>query len=316
MIIMHFWIKLFGIGPFSVRATPILFNSFTAIFLYFTGRKFFSVWSGVIAAGLFLFSTYHFYFGADTRAYSMLSFATAASLYYFLSTIRNPNSKRYLIALIIANVILVYSHYFGWFIICMQFISSFLYLKDRNIFKKIWIALIITGILYAPMFAVLIKQFLISSRGTWVQPPASSEYKGQLIWFMNSPIVLRVVLYIISIGFIVALISRVRINSWRELLITLIWWIVPFSFMFFISSKIPMFIDRYILFNSIGFYLFIGAFVNFLYAKTKILLPVVSILLIGTMGLKMYTGDFALRKIKDSVNYLKSKEDSNRMILT
>ena len=97
---------------------------------------------------------------------------------------------------------------------------------------------------------------------------------------MNSRLGLNVVLIILGVGIIIALITKIRNDKWKELLLVLLWWIVPYSIMFFISSKIPMFIDRYILFNTIGFYLFIGAAIYFLYNKTKLLLPLVVILVL------------------------------------
>ncbi len=315
MAIMHFWIKLFGIGPYSVRAIPIFFNSLTVVFLYFTGKKFWGAWSGIIASGLFVFSTYHFYFGADTRAYSMLSCATAASLYYFFAISREPEKISYRLQLIVANLFLAYSHYFGWFVIGMQLISSLLYLRNKKIIRSIGIVIFSTVIFYIPMFIVLIKQFLISSKGTWVQPPNSSEYLNQIKWFLNSHIGYRAALFLFIAGILVAVISKIEIKKWRDVLVLFIWWGIPYSFMFFISAKIPMFTNRYILFNSIGFYMFIGGALSFLFKKTKILLPVASAVLLFAVCSKMYTGDFAVRKIKDSANYLKTKVDENSMVL-
>ncbi len=315
MAILHFWIKLFGIGPFAMRSVPILFNALTPVFLYLTGKKIFGFCPGIIASGLFIFSTYHFYFGADTRAYSMLSMATASSLYFFLCTIREPSKKMNIIFLITSNIILIYSHYFGWFVVGMQGLTSVLYLKNRKVFVKIWLGLIITAILYTPMFVVLVKQFLISRKGTWVQPPAKTEFMNQIRWFLNSYIGLRAVIYTLVVGIIVSIISKISIKNWKELLISLIWWLIPFSFMFLISSKIPMFTDRYILFNSIGFYVFIGAVTGILYSKTKYLLFLSSMVILTAVSLRMYTGDFALRKIKASAEFLKSRTKENCIVL-
>ncbi len=299
MAILHFWIKFFGIGPYSVRIVPIFFNALTTVFLFFTGKKFFGFWSGIIASGLFLFSTYHFFYGSDTRTYSMISCATAASLYYFLSTLKNPEKISNPAALLIANFFLVYGHYFGWFVIFMQFVLSFLYFKEKKAFKKVLAVIAGTVIIYIPMFKFLIKQFLRSSKGTWVTPPPSSGFINQLKSFMNSRLGLNVVLIILGVGIIIGLITKIRNDKWKELLLVLLWWIVPYSTMFFISSKIPMFIDRYILFNTIGFYLFIGAAIYFLYNKTKLLLPLVVILVLWLSFSKMKTEKFCSKGSKE-----------------
>ena len=186
MVLLHFWIKLFGIEAGSVRILPLIFNALTAVFIYLIGKKFYSLPTALLASGIFILSTYHFYFALETRAYSLLSLATAASLYYFQSLIAKPESIRYLIALVVWNFILVYSHYFGWFVVFVQFIAGLLYLKERLVFRKVFIAIIATALLFTPMAVVFIKQFFKSSQGTWVLPPSRFEYVHQLYWFFNT----------------------------------------------------------------------------------------------------------------------------------
>jgi mannosyltransferase len=315
MIILHFWIKIFGNGPFSVRAVPIFFNALTTVFLYFTGKKFFGIWSGIIASGLFIFSTYHFFFGSDTRAYSMLSCATAASLFYFLSTLKNPEKVSNLVALFIANFFLVYSHYFGWFIIFIQFISGILFLKDKKSIKRLLMVIIATAIIYIPMIKVLVTQFIASSKGTWLTPPDRYEFINQLKWFMNSGRGLNIALIIIGIGVIVALVSKIKFDKWRELFVILMWWIIPYSIMFFISEKIPMFTNRYILFNSIGFYLFISSLVVLLFSKVKPVLPVIALILLVVSFSKLEQNNFVIKKVKEATDYTQTKVTENSLIL-
>ncbi|MBN2820864.1 MAG: glycosyltransferase family 39 protein [Bacteroidales bacterium] len=316
MFILHFWIQLFGNGPFAVRVLPIFFNALTTVFLYFTGKKFFGIWSGIIASGLFLFSTYHFFFGGDTRAYSMLSCAAAASLYFFLSTLKNPDKKINTIALIISNLFLVYSHYFGLFIIFVQFLTSFLFLKEKKGIRNLWIAFGITGLLYIPMAGIILKQFIASStKGTWLAPPAKTEFINQLKWFLNSENGFVWVIILIGIGIIVAIVTKVKPVKWKEIIVLFVWWIVPYSIMFFVSEKIPMFTNRYILFNTIGFYLFIGALINILYQKTKYLLPLISLGICAVSFNKMETQNFAVREIKKSTEYIHEKFTTESLIV-
>ena len=314
MLLLHFWIKLFGISAHSVRILPILFNALTVVSIYLIGKRFFNVLSGLTASGLFIFSTLHFFFGGDTRTYSMLSFATASSLYYLLSIHKDPENRKYLIGLIISNLILIYGHYFGLLVIFMQFLVSFIYLGNKKVFKQIFLGLILTGILYIPMFVVLVKQFFISKNGTWLSPPQPHEYIEQLGWFMNVRIGLNLVFYVLGVGIVVAIVSKIAKEQLRDVFILFIWWIIPYSLMFFISSKIPMFTNRYILFNSIGFYLFIAVSVSYFYQKIKFVGPLISIALVAVMYSNIFTGDFAPRKIKNTTDYINTQMNSNTTI--
>jgi hypothetical protein len=315
MLLLHFWIKLFGIDAYSVRLLPVLFNALTASFLYLIGKRFFSFWGGVTAATMFILSTYHFFFGGDTRTYSMLSFATATSLYYLLSLQQNPEKKRYLAGLIISNLVLVYGHYFGWFVIFIQFVVSFLYFSDKQFLKKTIVAIASTTVLYIPMFSVLIKQFLISKDSTWVTPPPSSEYIQQLKWFMNSGTGLKVLVFIVLAGVIFALFTKPKKEQIKGVFLLLIWWVVPYSLMFFVSYKIPMFTNRYILFNSIGFFLFVGVAINYLFQKIRVIGPLVSLGILFIMYSRMFTGDFAPRHVKETTDFIHSRTDSTTSII-
>jgi len=315
MLLLHFWIKLFGISASSIRFLPLFCNALTTVFMYFIGKKFFSLWSGILSSGIFILSTYHFYFGLEARTYSMLSMATAASLYFFISLIKEPNKTKYIPALIISNFFLIYSHYFGLLIVFVQLITSFMFLENKKIFKKIWIAIIITGILFLPMAIIVIKQFLISSKGTWVQPPSKSEYLNQIWWFLNSKIIFNITLFIFFIGIIYAILTCTAKKIPREFIIIFLWWFIPFTLMFFVSFKIPMFLNRYILFNTIGFYLSIAIIINMLYDRTPLYIVSGLYLYFMFTQLQINSKDFYYREVKNTVNDVKNKLTPNTIIL-
>ena len=315
MLILHFWIKLFGISAHSVRAVPIFFNALTAVFLYFAGKRFFNFWSGLTASLLFIFSTYHFFFGADTRTYSMLSMATAGSLYFLLALQQNPEKRINLAGLILSNIVLVYGHYFGWFVIFIQFAVTFFYTGNRPFLKKSLLATATTAVLYLPMFSVLFKQFIISKDATWVTPPPASEFIQQLKWFINSGTGLRVLVYLLIAGIIFAIVTKQKREQFREVILLLVWWLVPYTLMFLASAKVPMFTNRYILFNSVGFYLFAGVAVYYLFGKIRFLSISACLILLWMSYSKMFTGDFAPRKVKETTDFIHTKTDSTSTII-
>lgn len=315
MLLLHFWIKLFGISPISVRILPLLFNAFTVVFIYLTGKKFFNLWAGILASSIFIFSTYHFYFGLETRTYSLLSMATAASLFYFLSLIKNPVNKKILAILLIANLILIYSHYFGWFIVLVQFLTSFLYFNNKPIFKSLFLVIVLTGILFLPMTPIFIKQFFLSSKGTWVQPPPHSEYMNQLWLFLNSKLVFNITVIILLAGIIYAILTNGLKKINKEIIIIFLWWFIPFTIMFFVSFKVPMFINRYILFNTIALYLFIAIIINYLYTQKLTYVVGVLFIVVFLTQLQINSKDFYYREVKNLANKAKSETTDNSVIL-
>lgn len=322
MLLLHFWIKLFGNESYAVRMLPLLFNSVTILFIYYTGKRFFSTWAGLLASGMFIFSTFHFFHGLETRTYSLFSLATAASLYYYLRYITEPANNKVLAALIITNLLLVYAHYFGWFVVFSQFLTGFLYARNLKTIARFQLPTLATVIGFIPMIPVVIRQFEKSSRGTWLEPPNQADFMVQLHQFLNDKEVYRSLFYVIAAGIIFSLVLIYQ-KKWKEadrgVAALLIWWLVPYSIMFLVSQQLPMFNSRYILFNTIGFYLFIGALFNFLFQKNKYpeILAGIIILALMLQHIKILPPDFGHREVRKSVDFVKKYEGSpeNRMII-
>lgn len=306
MLLLHCWIKIAGISPLSVRFLPLLFNALTVVFIYLIGKRFFSFWTGIVASCIFILSTYHFYFGLETRTYSLLSFSTSAALYYFLSLITDAR-KKYIIGLIFTNLLLIYSHYFGWFIVFVEFISCFLFLRNRKLLISMVYVFIATGILFLPMVSIVFKQFLHSSQGTWVQPPSKADYFIQLFYFFNTkPVFITcLIVTLLIVGYLLFFKKYNLIN--KKVILILVWWAIPYTIMFLLSFKIPMFINRYILFNTIGIYLFIAVIINLIPSrKISYLIGLIYILLFYN-SLEINSKDFYYREVKKLVENVKQE---------
>ena len=320
MLLMHFWIKLFGIEANTVRLLPLLFNAATVVFIYLTGKRFFSLTAGLVAAALFLFSTYHFFYGLEARTYSLLAFETAAALYFYLRYMENQGDYKALGWLILFNVLMIYSHYFGWFVIFSQFITSFFFMKGIRSLTRLWLPFVFTGLGFVPMVLVIIRQFSKSMRVNWLAPPRSIDYINELYFFFNSKKVLYVAIAIVLISALYWLFFWVKSRKTKidkRVIVLLIWWFVPYSLMFFISSKIPMFYSRYILFNTIGLYLFIAAVSAVVFQKRRIFEMIAGIILVFMMfrHMQVLPKSYSYREVKNAVTYAEQFENNNSIVL-
>ena len=161
MVLVHFWSKLVGFSEESLRILPLFISSLTAGVLYITGKRFFSFWAGLLAAGLFMFSKYFFYFSGELRMYGLMCLCTSGALFFFLKSAEEGKPRDFWF-LLLCNVALIYAHYFGWFVIMIEGISALFYLKNKVIFKRfIWV-LLGTAFCFAPLLVVFIEQFLLS----------------------------------------------------------------------------------------------------------------------------------------------------------
>ena len=315
MVLVHFWSKLVGFSEESLRILPLFISSLTAGVLYITGKRFFSFWAGLLAAGLFMFSKYFFYFSGELRMYGLMCLCTSGALFFFLKSAEEGKPRDFWF-LLLCNVALIYAHYFGWFVIMIEGISALFYLKNKVIFKRfIWV-LLGTAFCFAPLLVVFIEQFFVKSTdGTWVEPPPAGQFKIQVHAFLNSGMVFRLMEFFVPIGLGLAFVLGQLFKTPKKYIVVLIWWLIPLGLMYQLSSEIPMFIDRYVLYCSIGLFVCIGAFIE-RFAHFKWLQAIATLLLIAHMiGSFSMEKEYCRREIKAAVEEVKTLESDGNIVI-
>lgn len=319
-LIMHFWIKLFGLGEVSVRIPSLIFSSLTAVIIYITGRKFFSGFVGVITSAIFTFSVMHIYFSHEARVYSLFVLLASLSFMYYLMITKEPDRKSSYILLFIINLLLIYSHYFGFFVIITEFVCIFFIAKRKKIYKRILFVFFALSVSYIPNVIVFLNRMSVSvSKGTWVRKPELSEYYGNLNRFLNIKYVTFTFLVILIITLVFLIRNKLLLLKIKEFLknenyfLTILWFFVPYTLMFIISFRVPMFLDRYILFCSIPFYfLLVQVIFHFVIASRAKIAG--SIILILSIILTSSLNPSNKRNVKELVRLIKEIKKENDIV--
>ena len=212
-IILHFWIKLFGISAFSVRSLSLIFSSITVLYIYKIGTKFFNNRIAIYSSLFFIFSNYHTIFAHEARVYAFLGLLSIMSFYYFLKIIINNDTNKYtLFKFVSISILLIYSHYFGFFILFIQ--NSYVLFKKQLILKYGKISLFIGMIIllfYIPNIKSIIYRFLDSSmNGTWVKPVYNlGNFHDVFYLFLNN----NTILYVLFISILWIKLSKLTYKS-------------------------------------------------------------------------------------------------------
>jgi len=201
-VLLHFWIKVFGTSSAAVRLLSLIFSSITVFYIYKLGKSFFNIRVAVYTALLFIFSNYQIYFAHEARVYALVGLLSVMSMYYYLKIIIHGDLQRLtIIKLILINVVLIYSHYFGFFVLLIQFIFL---IANKELRTRYWkTVLLVTGaifILYIPNSIVFINRFLDSStNGTWLEPVVDLGNLHDIIHLFsnNSSLVYLLILFVI-----------------------------------------------------------------------------------------------------------------------
>lgn len=317
-LLMHFWTGWFGISPVSVRFLSCVFSILTAFMLFKTGKDFFSWKVGLVAAGLFTLSDYHQLFAHEARVYALFALLTTVSMYFFLALTSRPEKKRYMMLLSLINVLLIYSHFFGFFIFLIQGLSVFLIPEYRKtILKFFLVSVLLSLIAYIPYFPIFFSRFFQSAgNGTWVEPPVVSDLYTMVWRYLNAPVVTVAVIFLLTFALIRFILrSRKGMASPESKYIVLaIWFLVPYLLMFLVSFRIPVFLDRYTVFISVGFYLLAAVAINYLVTGLRPFLILVSVLLL-MMAITFHPGVDNKRRLKETVSFVSALKHPGTIVI-
>ena len=283
-IILHYWIRVFGTGIVSVRFLPLIFSSLTAVILFITGKRFFNYQVGITASLLFTFSNYHVFFSHEARVYPLFCLLTVISVYYFLSYIKQPHRWKYLIIITVTNIVICYAHYFGFFVLFIEFLWALCLVKfEKRIFYTFLLSIAVFLVAYIPIINIFIARLNDSvSHGTWLSPVSGDSWFFLLGFWSNNRV--NLILFLIPLLLSLVLLIKKLIHQYQQTIFTALvfsWFWIPFLLMYFISFRIPMFLDRYLIYISPAFYLILPISLNMLQIKPvlKKTLLYVSILL-------------------------------------
>lgn len=170
-ILLKIWISMGGESLFWLRFFPVFFSIAALIPFYFLCRQL-KLEYGTIALALSFFAVNGalIKYAQEVRMYSQFLCISLFSLWLFSRFFYLGKSY---VALIIVNVLLVYTHYFGWFVIASEIIA--ILILQRIKIRQISIMLGICLISFAPwIFAV------------WRAAQINADF-GQNIGWMNKP---------------------------------------------------------------------------------------------------------------------------------
>lgn len=251
-LLMHAWTRVVGLDPAAMRASSALFSVLTVWPLFLLGRRLGGTMTGLTAALLFTFSQHQYAFAHELRAYPLLVLLTTTSMQLLGSLGAQPQGRRWRVAALAAvNVLVVYTHFFGWIMVGLEGLILAVVRSWRPALRAWLWATVAAVISYVP-YAVIFLQRATSSiaQGTWVKPHGAEEVWNMVRRWSNQPVVTVLLLGVI----VVALVRR----RWQAFAVSALWMLVPLLGLWLVQPLVPAYVDRYLLFASPGLYLLAG----------------------------------------------------------
>lgn len=275
---MHFWTDAIGSGPAALR-TPSMLAGTTAIpMLYLVGRKLYNGWLGLLAALLLAISPYNVWYSQDAKMYPLALLLTLASVYLFLTALeRGDKQAGWWVAYVLITTASYYVHLMAVLIVPVEILYYWLAHPHRHLPKansrRAWLSM---GLLTLPYLPIALWQVVALGHGslgqTWFQPVGLLDMLASLgrrfgvnrtipaepwetlgsLWFA-----------VLAVGALIFLWYQYRrtdqTNPTKKLAIFLtLYLLLPIGAFYLLTTRIPLYADRYLLIASPAYYLLVA----------------------------------------------------------
>lgn len=151
--VLKLWTTLGGESLHWLRLLPAL-TSVLALAPFFLLARELRLGKSATNIALLLLAVngYLIKYAQEVRMYSLLLLLALVSLWLFAKLLNSSSQRRaLLLALTLANLLLVYTHYYGWLVVACELV--FLILKDRRKLASFSLACVAVALLFAPWAA-------------------------------------------------------------------------------------------------------------------------------------------------------------------
>jgi mannosyltransferase len=220
-LILRGWIHLFGISEIAIRSLSAIFGVCAVGLIFMVGRSIFNTRVALIGAFLTSFAFFPILHSQNARAYSLLLLLSLLSYWCFIEALKKNNIWWYL-AYLIASLLMLYTHFYGLFIVTSQIILFFIFFKRYKIQRWKYLGTIAILLIALVPFALLLKNniYSIASNGFWIPEPDINSIVSNLINFsgIGSPRYILLTIFILLAIFGFFAVNRLeRYNSRRQL---------------------------------------------------------------------------------------------------
>ena len=334
-MLMHFWVSLFGHSEFSLRLPSAIVGTGSILMIYMVGNLVFNRTTALIASLILAVSVFHIEYSQEARSYSLLAFLTLCSFYFFLKTLSGSKTL-YRAAYILSSVLLMYSHFYGAFILVVQNLFCLTrYLAKRDVFKislSKWIMIqTITGLLFVPGLLIWYKNALAMQGGFWLSEPGVIDIARYFYHFTGRDYIIFFLFFILAVFSFISfkgighsknikdiLDIKGSLNKTSYLLninalyLLLLWLFVPILIPFLISLfSTPILHTRYIIGSSLALNLLVAKGIYNLNTKRLRLIIPLAILVLSIWPLRMYYVDAHKHQWRETVAYLEENAKDN-----
>lgn len=181
-VLLKVWILIGGESLLWLKLFPLITSVASIIPLVLLCREL-RLKAAEVNTALILMAvnSYLIYYAQELRMYSLLLFLTLLCLWLFFRLANGVSSYYYFLTLFIANLLLIYTHYFGWLVIIAECVYVILW--KRKLLLPFFMTVVAEVFCFIP-WVLIIRQAIAERKGLgenlgWLARPHLSD----LIWY-------------------------------------------------------------------------------------------------------------------------------------
>jgi len=252
----HFAFGLFGVNEITIRSLSFIYFLGAVFFAYKIGEFLLDRKTGILASILTFLNPFFFIYAFEGRMYSILALGVAASMYFFLKIIYQPEKKPLFnrIGYILATLWAMYSHHFAIFALIFQGLW-FLYEHfkgNKKASSSLFKAYIFIALGYLPWLMPLYNQTKMVGGGFWLGTPSFRDFLGLLAKYLGAGIIHKYRGIALVLTVLILILRKTSLKISKDAIL-LGWFIFPIAATWLVSQKFQsIFFDRYLLYSIPG----------------------------------------------------------------
>jgi uncharacterized membrane protein len=173
-LLSYFWSHIFSYNDTSLRVFNVVLGLGGLLSLYHLGKLLFNK---KIALYAVLLATVNFFlirYSQEVRSYGLLFLLSNYSFYFFIKLIRGEMNAKNSIGYVLITTALLYTHYFGMFVMASQFAASFVIINWATVKRQFWKYLItfVGPLLLFSFWFPILKVHLERKTKSWRDTPS------------------------------------------------------------------------------------------------------------------------------------------------
>ena len=232
-----------------VRLPAAIFGIASIPLMYLVARKLIGNGPALSATALLTFSATHVYYSQEARSYTMTIFLLLLSVTFFQRAVEEGRRSSWF-WWVLFSILAVYGHYFASLVLVAQACSLFFYERPAPWRNVIFLGLVIFAAAL-PGFSYVLRVPPQHLQYSWM-PKASPKEIFHLAMFLGGTHLRFLFVLVLWIAGLVAIAESRRerrfADYWPGMLV-LLWAVLPVAIMALVSTRHPVFMQRYMIFS-------------------------------------------------------------------